>query len=40
MLIIRDFFDQPSQLDPVKTSIEELVEGLAQKLYKAGKIKS
>lgn len=37
-IIIKDFF-KPEELNPVRDAIDGLVEDLAQKLYKAGKIK-
>lgn len=36
--IVVDNFFQPEELNPAKDSIKDLVEQLAQKLYKAGKI--
>lgn len=39
-VIIEKFFDIEADLEPCRRAIEELVEELAQKLYKAGKIKS
>jgi hypothetical protein len=37
-IIVKDFF-KPEELNPVRDAIADLVEDLAQKLYKAGKIK-
>ena len=37
-MVVGDFFDK-SELDPAREAIELLVDGLAQKLYDAGKIK-
>ncbi len=37
-VILEQFFTR-DELDPCKAAIEVLVEGLAQKLYTAGKIK-
>ena len=39
-VIIEKFFDIEADLEPCRRAIEELVEELAQKLYKAGKIKN
>jgi hypothetical protein len=38
-LVIESFFT-PEELDPAKEAVKQLVEDLADKLYKAGKIKS
>ena len=37
-MFIEKFFE-PEELNPCRDSVAELVEELAQKLYKAGKIK-
>lgn len=37
-LLIPEFFEK-SELEPIITAICELVDGLAEKLYSAGKIK-
>ena len=37
-LLVTDFFER-SELEPVIAAICELVDGLAEKLYNAGKIK-
>ena len=37
--MVRDFFTR-DELEPCKRDIEVMVEALAQKLYKAGKVKS
>ena len=36
---VEDFFT-PEELDPIKKEIESLVDDLAKRLHKAGKIKS
>lgn len=38
-MVVEDFFT-PEELDPCKTSINSLVDFLAEKLYRGGKIKS
>lgn len=39
-MVIEKFFDIEADLEPCRRAIEDLVEELAQKLFKAGKIKS
>ncbi len=36
---MKDFFDTEKELQPVRESINELVDKVAEKLYHAGKIK-
>lgn len=36
---MKDFFS-PSELEPCKKALEKLVDDVAQRLYKAGKISS
>ena len=38
--MVDDFFNTEEELEPVKEDIKILVEELAQKLYKGGKITS
>lgn len=37
--MIPNFFNLESDLEPCKLAIEQMVEKIAQRLYKAGKIK-
>ena len=39
-MIVENFFDCKKELEPVRESINVLVDEFAQKLYNAGKIKS
>jgi hypothetical protein len=38
--LLLDSFFKPDELDPGKAAINDLVDGLANKLFEAGKIKS